>query len=548
MGCGMPLTQRTVNLSLLNVDKLSVSFQLQGSVVDAVKDLSFDLTAGESLGIVGESGSGKTQAVLSLLGLLSKNGSSRGAAAFKGQDLLGRSERDMRAVRGQQIAMVFQDPMTSLNPYLKVGTQLAEVLVHHQGLNRSQAWSRGVEALEQVGIDRAAQRARQYPHELSGGMRQRVAIAMAILCEPDILIADEPTTALDVTVQQGILSLLDRLRHELKTALIFISHDLAVVSQLCERVLVLRHGQLVESGETRGVFSRPQTTYSQALLAAVPRLDVTPPSPVPDAGKATPVLAVKDLSVVYRSRGRQSIDRHTRAVDKVSFEIKAGETLGVVGESGSGKSSLARGILGLIPVHEGEVKLSGQSLLGLTKSQRRAFCKDVQMIFQDPLSSLNPRLTVAKLLAEPLRTHFSELDQATIESRVSDSLEQVGLSSREMNRYPHQLSGGQCQRVGIARAIIMTPKLIVCDEPVSALDVSVQAKVIELLKTLQQRLSLTYLFIAHDISVVKSISQNMLVMQRGKVVEAGDSETVCSYPKHEYTRALIQAVPKLVTT
>ncbi len=536
-------------MSLLKVEKLNVSFALRDGVVDAVQDLGFSLEPGESVGIVGESGSGKTQAVMALLGLLAKNGSRHGLAEFGNQNLLTLPEGGLRRIRGQQIAVVFQDPMTSLNPFLSVGAQLSEVLTQHQGISKKVAWLRSIEALEQVGLDRGSQRVHQYPHELSGGMRQRVAIAMALLCKPDILIADEPTTALDVTVQQGILNLLNTIRRETKTALIFISHDLAVVSQVCDRVLVMRQGVLVESGDTSTVFAEPKTAYSRELLDAIPRMDVIPPPSQSTQGSKHPLLGVKDLSVVYNEKRDWWVNSQSRklAVDAVSFDIKAGETLGVVGESGSGKSSLARAILGLVPANRGEVELDGQRLIGLTKAQRRVFCKDVQMIFQDPLSALNPRSTVAQILKEPLSTHFAKLGKAEIRQQVSKALDRVGLSSSTMDRYPHQLSGGQCQRVGIARAIIMTPKLVVCDEPVSALDVSVQAKVLSLLKELQQSLGLTYLFIAHDISVVKSISQNMLVMHRGKVVEWGDSESVCSAPRHDYTRSLIQAVPKLRT-
>ncbi|MEM7280904.1 MAG: ABC transporter ATP-binding protein, partial [Pseudomonadota bacterium] len=498
------------------------------------------LEAGDSLGIVGESGSGKTQAMLSLLGLLSKNGSCSGEVHFQDQNLLSLSNKALRRIRGKKIAVVFQDPMTSLNPYLKIGTQMAEVLTQHNGVPKTHAWSASRDALEEVGLDRCEQRLHQYPHELSGGMRQRVAIAMALLCNPDILIADEPTTALDVTVQQGILKLLTKIRQETNTALLFISHDLAVVSQVCDKVLVMRDGECIEQGDVAGVFLDPKTEYTNTLISAIPRLDAKAPLVPETPSNEAALLRVDNVSVKYSVRGDQDID----AVKRASLSLSSGETLGLVGESGSGKSTLARAILGLIPLASGSVTLDGKPLSGLTARERQKRCKDVQMIFQDPLSSLNPRLTIGEIVGEPLLTHFA-YSKEEIHERVADTLSKVGLSSKDMHRYPHQYSGGQCQRVAIARAIIMTPKLIVCDEPVSALDVSVQAQVLALLKELQHSLSLSYLFIAHDISVVKSMSQRMLVMYQGEIVESGDSETVCTHPDHPYTQNLIGAVPVL---
>lgn len=540
---------------MLDVKNLSVDFKTPDGTVAAVKQMTFSLEAGSSLGVVGESGSGKSQAMLAMLGLLANNGQSKGQVFLDGQELL--SSKAFNLVRGVRIGMIFQDPMTSLNPYLKIQTQMTEVLFQHTSMSRGEAYETCLKALERVHIDQAPLRLTQYPHELSGGMRQRVAIAMALLCDPQVLIADEPTTALDVTVQAEILKLLLEIKRTSNTSIVLISHDLAVVSGLCDDVLVMHQGQIMEYGDVEQIFYRPQHTYTQGLLAAIPtlntpsgeRLKVVGEAPLESITPASKVggvmLKVENLQVHFHLiqgvfGGKKTV---IRAVDGISFEVKAGETLGIVGESGSGKSTLARAIIGLVPLTQGQVELDGKHLTGLSPKERHKRCREIQMIFQDPLSSLNPRMTVGEILAEPLRTHFTDLDEPEIEKRVIAGMQQVGLSGSELNRYPHEYSGGQCQRIGIARALMTKPKLIICDEPVSALDVSIQAQVVNLLRDLQKAFGLTLIFIAHDISVVKNISQRMLVMHGGKVVEMGDTEQICNHPNHGYTQALLSAVP-----
>ena len=608
-------------MSLLEVRNLDVRFATPDGEVHAVKNLSFALDAGDTLGIVGESGSGKSQSVLSLLGLLADNGSASGCALFDNRDLLKLSAGELRTVRGRRISMIFQDPMTSLNPYLTVAQQMTEVVCEHEKTSRKVARERCLEMLDAVKIPEAQARLDCYPHELSGGMRQRVMIAASLLLDPQILIADEPTTALDVTVQAQILALMRDLNRRLGTAIVLITHDLGVIAGLCERVLVMHEGELKERGSVRDIFYRPGHPYTKALLDAVPRLDAerverlaspqgarssgegapssgeaapslgegTPtlgegaPSlgeGTPTLGEGTPsleegapssgeaatsagmpadmpsgapggdvlepaLLSVDGLKVHFPVRasgwlgGKQSL----RAVDGVDLVLRPGETLGVVGESGCGKSTLARAILKLVPLTAGRVCLLGRSLGEMDKHSLRDMRRDAQVIFQDPLASLNPRMTVGNIVSEPLWTHFPELDAETVRKRVAHVLKRVGLSGRELNRYPHEFSGGQCQRIGIARALVLKPKLIVCDEPVSALDVSIQAQIINLLMDIQAEFGLALIFIAHDLAVVRHISHRIMVMYLGNIMEVASRRALYEAPHHPYTRALISAVP-----
>lgn len=554
-------------MSLLRVDKLNVTFQTPDGDVEAVRDLSFELAAGETLGIVGESGSGKSQTMLALMGLLAENGTTTGAAHFGHHDLLKLSPSALRALRGREISMIFQDPMTSLNPFLTIASQMTEVIRAHEKVSRRAALDRCVEVLDAVQIPEAAARLNRYPHELSGGMRQRVMIASSLLLNPRILIADEPTTALDVTVQAQILELLKQLRTDFDTAIVLITHDLGVVAGIADRVLVMHEGQCKESGTTTDVFYRPQHAYTQSLLRAVPRLDTPAGGRLLDldgnqksAGDqsdlnmtdhseridsiAEPLLAVDDMRVEFRVPG-DGFGKHAllRAVNGVSMTLQPGETLGIVGESGCGKSTLARAILSLVPIAAGQISVLGKNLSTLQRDDVRELRRDLQIIFQDPLASLNPRMTVGDIVSEPLWTHRPELDRAAVRDQVVAVLKKVGLSGRELNRYPHEFSGGQCQRIGIARALVLKPKLIICDEPVSALDVSIQAQIVNLLIELREDFGLSLIFIAHDLAVVRHISDRVLVMYLGRVMEISDRDSLYDAPAHPYTRALIGSVP-----
>lgn len=536
--------------TVLSVSGLNVTFSTADGPVHAVRDLSFDVRTGETLGIVGESGSGKSQAVLALLGLLATNGKASGHALFDSRDLLVLPESQLRAVRGARIAMIFQDPMTSLNPYLTIGRQMSEVLRRHRGMDHRAGLLQCEELLDAVQITDARRRLGMYPHELSGGMRQRVMIAAALLCKPVLLIADEPTTALDVTVQAQILELMHDLRAEFATSIILITHDLGVVAGNSDRVLVMNDGIAVETGTTAGIFYRSVNDYTHALLAAVPRLDgghadVTRTAPVAGNSGIDPVLSAKAVSVDFSIPSDRLFEapKLLRAVDDVFIDVRPGETVGIVGESGCGKSTLARAILRLVETCSGTACLLGNDLGTLSESELRAARCDMQMIFQDPLASLNPRMTVGRIIAEPLETFSPEHDAGERAARVAEILIKVGLDPACMNRYPHEFSGGQCQRIGIARALISEPRLVICDEAVSALDVTVQAQIIELLIDLQQQLELALIFIAHDLAVVRRISHRVIVMYLGKVVEIAATDELFSKPRHPYTRALIAAAP-----
>ncbi|HUG99029.1 MAG TPA: ABC transporter ATP-binding protein [Gammaproteobacteria bacterium] len=552
-------------MSLLTVAQLNVRFHTPDGEVHAVRDLGFSLGRGETLGIVGESGSGKSQSMMSLIGLLASNGAASGSARLDGTELIGMPVEALRRIRGRRIGMIFQDPMTSLNPYMTVFDQMAQVLMHHEQVGRKEARKRCIELLDAVHIPEAAKRVDMYPHEFSGGMRQRVMIASAMLCRPDVLIADEPTTALDVTVQAQILELMRDVRRDFGTAIILITHDLGVVAGLCDRVLVMHDGEEQESGPVDEIFYRPQHPYTRALLAAVPRLDrvesnrlallsdesqaaagegAEPRRSEPDMA-APPLLKVADLRVHFRLAPETLFakGRLLKAVDGIGLELRPGETLGVVGESGCGKSTLARAVLRLVPATTGRVTLLGVDITAKDRKAMRVHRRDMQVIFQDPLASLNPRMTVGDIIAEPVWTHFPKMPRREVRQKVEAMLGRVGLGAAYVNRYPHEFSGGQCQRIGIARALVLEPRLVICDEPVSALDVSIQAQIVNLLMDLQVEMNLSLVFIAHDLAVVRHISHRIMVMYLGRVAEIADRNALYERPMHPYTRALIRAVP-----
>jgi ABC-type glutathione transport system ATPase component len=508
--------------------------------IDAVRGVSFRVRAGETVGLVGESGSGKSATALAILRLLPAAGRIEGGdVRFHGESLAQMSPAALRRVRGRRIAMVFQEPMTSLNPVLTCGEQVAEMLRVHERLRRGAARDRAVHLLERVRLPDPVLQARQYPHQLSGGMRQRVMIAIALACRPELLIADEPTTALDVTVQAEILALMRELQRETGMAMLWITHDLGVVAEMASRLVVLHQGQVVEEGMTADVLARPQHAYTRGLLTAVPRLRVPSPQPASRPESAT-LLEVRDLSTHFAVRhGFRS--RRVAAVDGVSFDVRQGEALGLVGESGSGKTTLARSVIRLVEPTAGSVRFAGEELRSLRGGALRRVRRSLQIVFQDPLASLNPRMTIGAALAEVLTVHRIVDDVA---GRVDDLLQTVGLDPARRSDYPHELSGGQRQRVVIARALAVGPRLLLCDEPIASLDVSVQQQILALLRRLQETHGLTYLFISHDIRVVSGFCDRVAVMQRGRILEIGDVASVFTSPAHEYTRALLTACPR----
>jgi peptide/nickel transport system ATP-binding protein len=534
-----------VSEPLLSVTDLRVAFTTEGGAVQAVDGVSFELAAGEVLAIVGESGSGKSVTAQTIVGLTrSPNASIEGSVRLGESELIDAGEEELRKVRGERIAMVFQDPMTSFNPVYRVGDQLVEaILAHRPRMSRADARNRAVELLGSVGLADPERRADGYPHEFSGGMRQRAMIAMALTLEPEVLIADEPTTALDVTVQAQILELLRQLNRERGLATILITHDFGVVAEMADRVLVMHEGRIVERGDLDDVFYATKDAYTRKLLGAVVRLDQAPPlRPGSDSGA---LLEATDLIKHFPVRGGLLFNREAgqvRAVDGVSFSVARGETLGLVGESGSGKTTLSRTVLQLLTPTSGSVRFEGEEIAGLSRRRMRPLRAEMQMIFQDPYASLNPRKRIGQIVGEPLRVQ-GRASGAELRRQVQELLERVGLSPEHYNRYPHEFSGGQRQRVGIARALSLRPKLIVADEPVSALDVSIRAQILDLLSDLQEEFGLTYVFVAHDIGVVRHVSDRIAVMHNGKIVEQGPADQVCERPSDTYTKTLLAAVP-----
>jgi peptide/nickel transport system ATP-binding protein len=531
--------------TLLGVRDLRVRFATEDGEVQAVDGVSFDLKPGEVLAVVGESGSGKSVSAQAAMGLIaSRNATVEGSIRLRGRELVGANEAEMQKVRGAQIAMIFQDPMTSLNPVYRVGAQIVEAIqAHRPEVDKDEARERAVGLLDSVGIPDPAQRVDSYPHEFSGGMRQRAMIAMALALEPSVLIADEPTTALDVTIQAQILRLLERLNRERNLATILITHDLGVVAEVADRVLVMNGGRIVERGDLDEVFYAAKDPYTRKLLGAVLRLDQAPPLR-PRRGEA-PLLEVTDLVKHYPVKRGLLIDREVdrvRAVDGVSFSVERGETLGLVGESGSGKSTLSRTVLQLLRPTSGSVRFEGREIAGLSRRAMRPLRPEMQMIFQDPYASLNPRKRIGQIVGEPLRLQ-GRASGAELQRTVRELLERVGLSPEHYQRYPHEFSGGQRQRIGIARALALRPKLIVADEPVSALDVSIRAQILDLLSELQDEFGLTYAFVAHDIGVVRHVSDRIAVMHEGKIVEQGPADRICERPTDPYTKSLLAAVP-----
>ncbi|MFH9835248.1 dipeptide ABC transporter ATP-binding protein [Streptomyces sp. NPDC017201] len=524
---------------LVQVEDLTIDF----GTVRAVDGLSFTLEAGAALGVVGESGSGKSASASALLGLHRGTGARvTGTVRVAGTDVGTADEAELRALRGAKAAMVFQDPLSSLDPYYTVGDQIAEVYRVHNSASRRAARARAVEVLDRVGIPDAARRARSRPHEFSGGMRQRALIAMALACEPRLIVADEPTTALDVTVQAQILDLLHELRRETGTGLLLVTHDVGVAAESVDDVLVMQHGRAVERGPVAEVLGAPRQPYTRELLASVPRIDekhAAAPGPRAADPDTAPLLEAVDLR---REFGRGA--RRVTAVDGVSLTVHAGETLGIVGESGSGKTTLGRMLVRLLDPTSGRLRYAGEEIGSLSEKAFLPHRRELQMVFQDPVASLNPRRSIGESVADPLRA-AGESDETRIRDRVQELLERVGLDGGRYERYPHEFSGGQRQRIGIARALAAEPKLIVCDEPVSALDVTTQAQVIALLGELQRELGIGLVFIAHDLAVVRQVSDRVAVMRQGRIVEQGAVDEVYGSPQDPYTKQLLAAVPAL---
>ena len=531
--------------AVLTVADLCVSVNTETGLKPLVSDLSFALRRGETLAIAGESGSGKSITSLAIMGLLPPPAVrvTGGSVRLGTTDLLRLSEGRMRALRGDRVAMIFQEPMTSLNPVMTIGTQLVEAIRAHQPQSRGRARKSALDALRSVRISQPEQRLSQYPHQLSGGMRQRVMIAMALVLRPELLIADEPTTALDVTVQREVLDLLRDLQRDLGTAIILITHDMGVVAEMADRVIVMREGRAVEEGSAADIFSRPRMQYTRDLLAAVPRIGAGVPRAAPTAAAAAAVAVLENVSVRFDIHGGLlgRVTHRVHAVEGVSFDIRAGETFSLVGESGCGKSTIARAMVGLVP-HRGRIAIGGRDLSALRTEDLKALRRKVQIIFQDPMASLDPRMRIGDLVGEPLLIHGLGT-AADRRAAVGDLLERVGLARDQIDRYPHEFSGGQRQRICIARALTLKPDLIIADESVSALDVSVQARVLDLLAALKHEFGIAYLFISHDMAVVENISDRVAVMYLGQIVETGTRDQVFGAPRHPYTRRLIDAVP-----
>lgn len=560
-------------MPILEVENLSISFYSEGNKTPAVEGVSFNLDEGATLGIVGESGSGKSVTALGIMGLLPKPQAMIDGGSLiyhskdnKPIDLLSLKESEIQKLRGRELAMVFQEPMTSLNPVMCCGKQLREVIVLHTGLSKKAARQKALELFREVQLPRPEEVYSSYPHQLSGGQKQRVMIAMALSCNPKIIIADEPTTALDVTVQKNILQLLEKLQLERKMSIIFITHDLGVVTEIADEIIVMHQGIIVEQGKTRDVFKNPSHPYTQGLLACRPTLDGNPErlptisdflnekkgeiiSPVKQnieieknnfIASEDPVLQLRHVKKQFKDRGRNTVT----AVDNVSMEVYPGETIGLVGESGCGKTTLGRTILRLVDSDGGDIVFKGKDLSELSYSKMKRLRKSMQIIFQDPYSSLNPRINTGQAIMEPMAVHGILATRRERKQRALELLEKVGLEAYYFYRYPHEFSGGQRQRICIARALAVEPEFIICDESVSALDVSVQARILNLLNDLKQEFKFTYIFISHDLAVVKYMSDRIFVMKDGKIIESGDANEVYLNPKTAYTRQLIDAIPK----
>jgi len=554
---------------LLRVRDLRVGFRVgKGDTFEAVKSISFDIPRNCTVALVGESGSGKSVSSLALMGLLPQHSAIVDPGAtmeFDGRNLLQMSAAGRRDLCGKEISMIFQEPMSSLNPVFTVGFQIAEVLRLHMGMDRKQARARAIALLDEVGLQDPAEKIDAYPGQLSGGQQQRVMIAMAIACEPKLLIADEPTTALDVTIQKQIIDLIGALRRKHNMSVLFITHDLALVGEIADQVIVMRHGEIRESGTTRQIFTAPQDAYTKALLHCRPSLDARPrrlpviadylgenaDRDVPQDqaarrpnGQEDIVLDVRNLGKSFYSRPGWFGRKEFRAVDSVSFKLARGRTLGIVGESGSGKTTVGLTLLRLHRATAGEAYFEGKDIIAMAQREFMAYKRRIQIIFQNPYASLNPRFTVGQILLEPMRIHQIGADDNERADRAMQLLQRVGLPGAAFGRYPHEFSGGQRQRIAIARCLTMQPEILVCDESVSALDVSVQAQVLNLLQDLQDEFGLSYLFISHDLAVVKYIADQVMVMHQGKVVEMADADELYRNPTHPYTKALLAAIPK----
>lgn len=532
-------------MSLLEVGNLTIAYGDNAPAV--VDDLSFSLAAGDSLGIVGESASGKTQTALGITGLLPVHARVSGEVLFDGNNLLGKSDRYLNDFRARRIAMVFQDPKQALNPYLRIGDQLSRILLAHGIGERRNVAKRALDLLRRVGLPDVERQYRSYAHQLSGGMRQRAMIAMALAGEPELLIADEPTTALDVTVQAQVLDLLQELKDETGIALLLITHDLGVVAGNCEHVLVMQRGKMLEYGATAAVFRNPSQAHTRAMLAAVPRIDA-PVTAAPIAETAAPILSIDRVSVHFAERGLRAPGPGSRggvlhALHPLSVDLRAGETLAIVGESGSGKSSLARAVLGLLAPATGTISFLGSPLAARVQSRANELRRNLQLVFQDPVASLNPAMRVWDVLLEPVRLHEPQLDAGGYRERIESMLERVALDVSLLQRYAHELSGGQAQRVAIARSLILEPRVLVCDEAVASLDGTVRQAILDLLRREQERTGMSMIFITHDLAVVRQISHRVLVMYMGRVCELADNEVLFAQPRHPYTRALLDAVP-----
>jgi peptide/nickel transport system ATP-binding protein len=542
-------------MPLLSVENLSIEFPTRTGKVEAVRGTSFTVDRGETVCLVGESGSGKSVTARAILQIVDQpgritSGAIRFDAGGRSIDIARLDPRgdEIRALRGGAIAMIFQEPMSSLSPVHRIGDQIAEALILHEGIDKRRARARAVELLEQVEIPDAAAAARRYPFEYSGGMRQRAMIAMALACKPALLIADEPTTALDVTTQAEILRLMARLQRENGMGILFITHDMGIVAEIADRVVVMKNGDLVEEGPVQSIFRAPAHAYTRRLIASVTRLEAETAARPAVPSREDPILRVRDLSIVFGQarKGWFTPARGLRAVDGVSFDLHRGESLGIVGESGSGKTTMGRALLKAYTPSEGRIEYhDGREMVDIAQLEGEALKRarrDIRMVFQDPYASLNPRMTVFDIVAEPLRIH-GQTDRKVLRAKVADLLDRVGLTSAMMERYPHAFSGGQRQRIGIARALALDPRIIVADEATSALDVSIRMQILELLTELRQQLDLSFVFISHDIAVVRYFCDRVGVMYRGKLVELDAAEVVCTRPNHAYTKKLISAVP-----